>query len=325
MRSPSISGSEDFLCFDRCSWTKFEPSDFDISQNVASVRKKRVNFSAWIDVAVFEGEQVKEFSMPCGSTNEWLRSFWHLDGQIAGWNDLQRGVDNINRVPWTLVACEDVIGQQTDQPLQLPVLTPSTSHVAWISNSVMHFDLKAQVLQMHGSSGSTNQRSSGQWVETWFLSPGRFHMCMKSRRIQIDDEQDDDSFKQKVQHAWNDLCNGDVFHLHMVWPQPMTWRSTRAHILVVQSPQEGVEALLARSEAFPVLQKHRAFLYSHGESVLECFNHLQIRSVCLRRDTKCLFEFSRHNQEHVVESHDPMWAPMGTLVHAHIRLDESDS
>ena len=114
------------------------------------------------------------------------------------------------------------------------------------------------------------------FFDTWFLSVGEAHLCVRSRRAKVDRQMAFVDFKKACVGVWHELFNGQQLHFSVIDGQPAGLPSTVAHILTVQGEHAGYNAILMKGNTLPPLLSWRAVLYDRTIRVNELFHLLQI-------------------------------------------------
>eukprot|EP00438_Fugacium_kawagutii_P019482 Skav235615 [mRNA] locus=scaffold358:94800:107242:+ [translate_table: standard] len=158
------------------------------------------------------------------------------------------------------------------------------------------------------------------YYDTWFLSVGLSHRCIRSRRFQLHASLTPQDLKSACIELWQDLLlPGRPVQLFEVKPKPDTLLSSKGHLIVVQGDTTDHASVLVKCDALPVLAKHRAVLIQRGDCVLDVLATAQIDLACEAPLRACTLETLGDVPQSFVNDEQP-WYRQGALVQAHLHF-----
>ena len=310
----------------KCEW-EFEPHNQTGCDG--SSAQKRVSFNELVEVCVAHDMEQTSCFVHEHIVHLWLRSFWHLHGQLACWQDILTAFDHFYAE--MLWKCHE--GEENDAK---DVYKADIVHSARFSDTV-HRSLANSDLAFSGERegmrschDSANRQSESscaqvQWVETWYLRPSSYELCVQSRRVRIEDTMTVQEVEESFRQAWNDIARDGEWSFFQVSPPVQSLARTSHHVLLVQNWQPTMTALLIRCEVLPPLRKLRAAIFALGTQVTNVFQVLQLNSMCRHQDYRCCLTYEADGQEHVLSDVDEVFAASGQSAHGSIRFIERAS
>ena len=296
---------EKFLRIDR-PWTALSNTDESrmpnevsgsLIQGVQIEAKTKVSFAKRVEVRIEVDSNQYDFQLPCLSTQFWQRSISHMHGQMCT-DGIKTAIENVHRIPWSHV------GEATHEPRSQDGSDASyrQKHVndrardMWRqTNQDALIFVQSKMLQAAESSQSSR---SAFLIDTWYLCPQRFQVCIRSRSFRMERDWKHEEFLQACREAWIDIMLPEPFHVEIVQPQPTGMKGTIAHIIFSQRVHDGETCHIFHSEAFPPLQQNRALIVGQNQRVRQIFAAVQIRTVCIRPTTMCCIDWFDGHQMH---------------------------
>ena len=259
----------------------------------ASMRRRQVSFSSFIEVHLWpdnEGSLSHNFRIPCSSMFPWLRTLWHLDGQICTWNDMLTMAKKQTSLNWPglftefagrFVADTDLVESHHFHGVANAGISPmpaeSSRDNSWSELNVLFQESVSQTI-----------RSPDRFVETWYVHRQDYTCCFHSRRVRFHEGLSQQAFEQHCQDLWGDVFRHDQrWEWQLIRPQPITFRSTIAHVLIMQGSVADTSALLLYSDNLPILAKHRAIVVPQHQPALAIFRAAQIQTRCIDDRSQC--------------------------------------
>eukprot|EP00435_Cladocopium_sp_Y103_P042136 s1102_g11.t1 len=246
----------------------------------SSSRKTRnVSFAEKIDLHLFFEEQHIEFSISRAHGKNLCRHFWHLHGQITNWSEIvrimygqRRMMDGVNVQHHEVTPQIKTGGCETLEHVR-PLLRPDT--VAWWWNDL------CSLVQEEGR--------RARFVATWFVSPGRFPLCIQYKRVKIEDSDDFQSFKRRALFAWQALLDDQSVEFHLVEGNPPRSAMILAHVIIVQGKLPQSNFVLFHGVSMPSARRTRAVLFEQDMTVREFFTQAQFPEACQQHHCQTLF------------------------------------
>eukprot|EP00438_Fugacium_kawagutii_P034014 Skav211229 [mRNA] locus=scaffold934:347778:351692:- [translate_table: standard] len=134
----------------------------------------------------------------------------------------------------------------------------------------------------------TFPRRTQFYFETWFLASDRHPVCLRSRRFVLHRDMTCSQVQQHCLWLWADLLATDQdISIHMVHPKPETLMSSVAHLIVLQGAGPRHAGIVIKQEHGVQLDKCRAALVFHDDSVADIMFRAQLASDCYRSTSRC--------------------------------------
>ena len=287
----------------------------------AQIRTRRVTFATLIQVHVWQENHDFVLEVPCASLHDWLRGFWHLNGQICAWNTMIE-VMSSRRVPWLVWSPNDsqvYIEGMADHHLEIDQ-NAVTACPQNTSDGASRLESDWTALKTLISRSTTQSR---KFVETWFVHPVRQPCCTHSRRILVDGTESSRDFEDKLRRTWDDWIQVVPVSWHLVRPTPRTLATTCAHVVVTEMDENVWNAVLLKCDAFPLLAKHRAIVFSDGSTVLDIFRQAQVHTCFREVNTICAIQPVQNEQLIYTNFEVPNFF-QAELISGSIRFQDSD-
>ena len=290
----------------------FHCADLFSSSKGTTTKGKHVSFCEEVKVILAAPDAACSFSMNAQDVHQWLRHFWHLDGQIATWKVMQCVLANwqFTRSIWDLraegVACSESISSQSAIAVSVEYFPFCTQE----SNALWWSDLQTTV-------AAESQRTPW-FVDTWFLAVDRFHICIRPRRVRIESAMHFADFESSCRVRWQDLMDHSPFQIYLVDGSPSGLPSTLAHVILIQGLHVDRSAVLLSSSAFPPLQTQRAVLFHREATVTEVFRESQFPFACGQQPYLCCLSFSLGEDTQRLTNDDHADIPIAKFVTGHL-------
>ena len=269
------------------------------------VSGKHVHFSDRVQVRFVHDTLVYDVGMDEGISFAVLRSFWHLHGQIAVWDDLQ--------IAFTRLAERSRIDLMSDNFGTVEYLADETTLQQ--HNSDYLDDVHESAIWWQGLTELCVQEDPRpEFIATWFLAPQRFHVCLRSRRVKYSRSMQFREFEEACREVWFELMDGSPLKFLVVAGQPGGLPSTRAHVIIVQGDLEQWNAALMKGTGLPPLMSVRAVLYDSEITVREFFQAAQYPEACHARNYLCCIEYEQNGETHRLVDHEGCVLPIAQYV-----------
>ena len=310
------------------------PSKNEACQDVVNRHRKHVAFHEDVQVVVFlVGHEIRDdFSktFDLEIVHNRLRNCWHLDGQLCSWTDIQVCLQApALHSPSLFCADEDTsVSHSIDCTQDVAAFPEPSSTGHSTSDEVPHERIA------HGTEHdrvivskfyrATQTRS---FLEVWFVREHHHHLCIQSRRVEISNVQNDDSLKEKCETAWFELLGYESTMLIWIDPQPRTWHSTQAHVILAQGSFADKRVTMIRGHMLDFGRKHRVVLVNQGETVRDIMLASQFGRACNRPTTWCLLNLPAPQDQETWQGSDIPPLENGQMFDFAIRVqdDTSDS
>ena len=258
------------------------PWDFVHSQRGGM--KKKVTFSKDVELRlVFREQQCTAIMNELVAQDMW-RHFWHMDGQIAEWQEFQTAFARM--AAFNLISFWS--GERMEPPQRVQVQhtqrEPSEQEVVaegWWTMIAQRFS-------------PSDPRP--EFIATWFLSPGRFHVCVRPRRIRVHRHMELHDFEHACRETWKELLDLSDLRFYVVEGKPEGLPSTRANIIIVQGDDDQWLTLLMKGMGLPPLMSVRAVLYVKDSTVRTVFQEAQYPEACGRQDFLCCIQYDHQGE-----------------------------
>eukprot|EP00438_Fugacium_kawagutii_P017064 Skav215212 [mRNA] locus=scaffold1252:48299:57606:- [translate_table: standard] len=185
---------------------------------------------------------------------------------------------------------------------------------------------KGHVAGWHQIEDGMIQHSTRQFhfIETWFLDPTRFTVCIRSRRILVYGNASPDDFVHKALYVWQDvLRDSHRVHFVHVQPCPSFGRATLGHFILIQETMLRHHGYLVQEVTHPT-SEFRAVLATPVATVREIFHEAQLTHQCGLSQVCSLWEFA--HPSHVCSTYENAPFAQGAFLQGAIRnIEESDS
>ena len=243
---------------------------------------EELSFHAWNE----KGEQMERI-VQLDLFPAWSRSLWHLHGQVCKWENYSAVLDapHLHAMSLFQVTDGELDSADSEHPGETSEAVQNQEQESLNSNQVQ--DGSATQAWNFVISRSQDVQQRRKVVEVWYVREDHFPVCIQPRRVERQDLTMVEDFERRLRGAWFDLIQDGVVTFWYVQPQPRTFPSTIAHVIMVENQQVNDISLMMKSELFPVLQKLRVALVKFGDSTRQIFQHFQVRRACTRPDTMC--------------------------------------
>ena len=252
-------------------------------------KRKRVRFATRIEVIIWHKEESCEVNIPCVGLHGWLRTWWHMDGQMCSWDLISHAFSSVSLVPWLALTSHE------SEERQIAVAN------TFDRDDNVEFGMQSSFDGFNGEASNTGHgelesmlgledHQSRKFVETWFLRVHDYQCCMRSRRVKIETGMDVGLFHDLCRQTWIDVSSEEMFNFIIVSPKPPGLPSTCAHVILVQGDHEGHRPAILNTNILPPLRQNRAILYPEGATVRNVFQIAHIPEACERRNAWCQVE-----------------------------------
>ena len=232
-----------------------------------SNNQKRVTFCPIVELHLaFQDQLCTAVMCETDACRAW-RHLWHLHGQIAAWPDFQAVFANM--------AYLNMIHSWSGTPA---VSDDEERHMVQ-QDSNEHADSSESWWTAITQTCSQNDPRP-EFIATWFLSPGRFHLCMRPRRVVFHGHMGFSEFEHACRETWKELMDGSHLRWYVVQGQPDGLPSTKAHVIIVQGDDTPWSVLLMKGVGLPPLMSTRAVLYAKECTVRAVFREAQYSEAC---------------------------------------------
>eukprot|EP00435_Cladocopium_sp_Y103_P060640 s338_g22.t1 len=285
--------------------------------------RKKVTFHEHVSVSLHFHEQRFDAILPMRHQQRLLRSFWHLDGQITNWSEMLRTVSIFKRMmlgcPQTLSANPDGVNRQenfiSNIPSQELEQVRSREGEAWWWS-----DLSSLVQD------DLDRRP--KFVATWYLSPGRFPICLQYKKVKVERSDDFRSFRRRCLFAWQHLLDDQHVEFYLVDGHPPCSPTITAHVIIVQGQMPMMNFVLFHGVSLPALRRTRAVLFQQGATVRDFFQQAQFPEACQQLQARCYLKFAQDQEDHFLEDVQQCDVPVAAYVEGDLRIvreEDSDS
>lgn len=238
-----------------------------------------VTFRDCVQIACIGEPQVGQFWATLDDVHLACRTFWHMDGQVcehdtifqvmSRWFDSPFPFAVLGGFPSALLLAQQCFWRAQPSESQFQKITQHIcikQHFEWgfIEEEVEKFPARARF-----------------FIETWFLSPNRVPLCLKSRRFILTRHSTQHDFQQRCLEVWADHLepHGNVA-IVQVSPKPESMMATVAHFLVIQHPQPTWNGVILRRQTMPLGDRNRALLTHSDDDVVTIFRRAQFDRAC---------------------------------------------
>eukprot|EP00435_Cladocopium_sp_Y103_P046691 s371_g13.t1 len=283
-------------------------------------KARKVSFAENMDLHLFFAEQHIECSIERKYGAKLCRHFWHLYGQITNWSEMvrilyghRRMMDNVHALHQEVTA-QARTGDGEALGHVHPNLRPDT--VASRSDACWWNDLYSL---MHEEEGGR-----AKFVATWFVSPGRFPLCIQYKRVKIEDSDDFRSFKRRALFAWHALLDDQQVEFHLVEGNPPRSTSILAHVIIVQGKLPQSNFVLFHGVSMPSSRRTRAVLFEQDMTVREFFTQAQFPEACQQQRARCYVHCQTRLDVQDLEDEQVCDLPIAAYVEGDLRLVQED-
>ena len=164
------------------------------------------------------------------------------------------------------------------------------------------------------------------FADTWFVSEGRFHLCIQPRRLKLNTLflHSADYFERQCRELWRDRDDGSVVRFQVIDNGPMRLPSTKFHIVLIQGNLLEQQWTMLHSIISPPLYRHRVVIFPRGLSVSDFFRTAQVEGACSNLARSCFVKFHDGRQVRTYVNDDRMEVPQHRYVEGGIRLFENE-
>ena len=279
------------------------PSWLEGNSHQSKVKKarKQISFSPSVDIHLFNGDRRWDGSVCSDQVDVCFRSLWHLHGQIAAWDECVRVVSFYAGVNVALQTESEGVFESASADEQL----------AEVSTSEMH---------LNRAIASLDTRRRTHWfIDTWFLAFDRYHLCIRPRKVQIQQQMTYKEFLCACRKTWADLDDGSGIEPIFTNGGPSSLPSILANVILVQAETTGHSAILLHTDSLPTLMRNRAVLFQQGSTVTNLFQVAQFEEACAQRVFRCFVQQSGSQDAPFHTNDDHMVWPHGTYLEGGIR------
>ena len=273
--------------------------------------RREVSFHDSVDIVSWHGDQEQQVSLGLDRAHDFLRNFWHLHGQIACWKTIQSAFHRLtdgqeNEVP----------GPDSESDQAMPAV--AVSH----DNAIRTFG-ETDLANLISTQVNFEHRAP-KFIETWYLSRERYHLCVRSRRIRIENNMRLEDLQERCRSTWSDICDATPLILVEVVGAPRGLPSSILHLLVLQGPIEHHNAVIFQSERLPVLFRQRAVIYPVESTVHHLLREVQFPDLCQHDRWSCFARWRQQDQWQIKNGHEVVEAPFAICLEGDARWDDSD-
>eukprot|EP00435_Cladocopium_sp_Y103_P008907 s549_g2.t1 len=287
------------------------------------IQKRRCRFDETVEVICVQDHNVCSFTVQESDKEVFLRSFWHLDGQIASWHEIQNSIfrAQVDGFAMTVVGNAQFMSQ-SDQTSSFSDCTsiPNTLHENQIRSPQFHRDTDEWWKTLLEESSDGRRKGRKLNVMTWFVSKDRFHVSLVPRPVPFTDAVLVNDFASQCRSIWSDLDDGRDISFHVVQPSPVGLPSTLKHVILIQGEYQGRVAALYYGHTLPVLRRTRAVLFPFGATVEQFFRVAQHPEACQGHDTMCFVRYQHHGAEVRFSAMQSIHPPFATVLEGDIRV-----
>ena len=223
-----------------------------------------------------------------------LRTGWHLDGQISCWHDMCSSLEAPDLfLDETFSMMDAHEGLESPSQSSIPESVVGIGGLSPNEDSMDTHENFAAVQESCFAQARlqfTRQMPAKKYVEVWFVRKNHHHLCLQSRRVKLDQAQDERSFEELCRAVWYDLLGSESTSLLWISPQPQTMMSTLAHVILIQGNFADSQVVMVRSDAFPILRKHRVIAVDRGASAFDVTFACQVGRTCSRQNVRCVLQ-----------------------------------
>eukprot|EP00435_Cladocopium_sp_Y103_P021777 s237_g5.t1 len=282
--------------------------------------RKKVTFHEQVQVSLQFYEQQFEVVLPLQRQCEILRSFWHLDGPITSWSEMVRAVS--------------IFQSMMLSPQNLPT---SPIEVCQQRNSISDISLQecAPIRSCEGdawwwselcSLAHDNEDRRPKFVATWYLSPGRYPLCLQYKKVKVERSDDFRSFRRRCLFAWQHLLDDQNVEFYLVDGHPPCSPTITAHVILVQGQMPMSNFVLFHGVSLPALRRTRAVLFHQDATVREFFQQAQFPEACQQLHARCYLKFEQDQEDCFLEDEQRCDVPVAAYVEGDLRVvREEDS
>eukprot|EP00438_Fugacium_kawagutii_P022544 Skav206054 [mRNA] locus=scaffold587:310380:319699:- [translate_table: standard] len=253
-----------------------------------------VRFAAVVLVACLGDDGDLHMQMPTREVHALCRDLWHLHGQVLHGDALVTLVQQ-----WTMMGVPRFAFGTAQVSMQLLSCGPRSQCASLGHDERLHAIVEgcnpSLVGEWANAVDAMHRAPQGRrhFAEVWFLSTGRQHVCIRSRRVPIDPQLTDQAFVRRCLMVWSDhLSPRTHTEVVEVVPTPRSLATTVAHYIVVQGPDRFHAGVLLQCDAWPVvgLSRLRAVLTYRYHSVHDIFRVAQFGGFCSSAHRPCYIE-----------------------------------
>eukprot|EP00438_Fugacium_kawagutii_P014390 Skav221730 [mRNA] locus=scaffold542:386404:395994:+ [translate_table: standard] len=288
--------------------------------------RKQVRFGHQVRIHCIGESSTCELWAQLDQVHAMCRCLWHLEGQVlpydAFWQVLTNWIDT--GVP-TAALGQAALGGSYNVCLGLNRCSTDAANARFhgiYQGLNVQSDINWQVFL---SNVAARQRRL-QYVEVWFLAPYRNQVCIRSRRIRIEDSIDQHEIQRRCVRVWEDHIVPRV-HVDLVevQPSPSTLRNTVAHIIVTQGLDSAHSSVMLSCDAWPAMAmgQHRAVLVYRYHAVHDIFRIAQFDRFCHNRNRQC-YVYKVDAPDRIYTAIEAPRLPHGVLIKGDLMDDASD-
>ena len=299
---------------DMPSWCRYNLAvrDGKLNGRGRQINRKRVSFCSTIELQLeFQGKLFKVVISEREASNVW-RHLWHLHGQIADWHSFQMVFARMANLNMVLSWSGDTAMAHNEEP-------PMPQHESGNQDGV------SDAWWYDFTQGCSECDRRPEFIATWYLSPDRFHLCMRPRRIRFHRNMRLQDFESVCRDTWKELMDGSQLNMYVVRGRPEGLPSTKAHIIIVQGDTTPWSTLVMKGVGLPPLMSVRAVLVARDCSVRSVFSEAQYPDACDNRNFLCCVQYENFGEMIQLADGDQCRVPQAQYVVGNLcPLDISD-
>ena len=285
-------------------------------------RHRRVHFCDEVEVRCFMEHAQVDVTLHHTSLSRSCRMLWHLHGQIAYFHDFARVLCAVGKDFQCTGSPADMREKEDGRAID------ADDHPQHISNIANADDEDSGCLTWPDEIDAENSRLP-IFADTWFVSPDRFPLCVRPRKVQLhaDFKNDPHALKQLCRKVWLDVDDGRSVEFHILTSPPTRLPSIKFHIVMLQGDLVGYEWTMLHSMGLPPLFRYRIVLFPEGMKVEDFFRQAQVEGACEHNRITCYLSFHEHGDEITINGQQRVRVPPSRYVEGAVRVieDVSDS
>eukprot|EP00438_Fugacium_kawagutii_P010612 Skav227436 [mRNA] locus=scaffold203:245111:270429:+ [translate_table: standard] len=262
--------------------------------------------------------------VPLDDIHDWCRDLWHLNGQIVPHHTL---INLVHTWPRSFVIPSGFgqasLGTSVDVST-CGICAPRRprSHYQNVIDSIEvqdDLDWNGLVAELAQHSGTR------RYAEVWYLDVGTAHVCIRSRRVVLEEDMDRQGLWWRCLWLWIDhLTPARATSLFQVRPDPALTRATVVHFLLVQGALDVHTPVLLSCDEWTAFSRgqYRAVLARANMPVFDLFVQAQHGAICLHDGSVCYVELARAPHLRFMAQQVPLLQP-GDLVHGDVLQDDA--
>jgi len=292
------------------------------TQQHRHLHRSKVHFNTCVSLVCFQDESDIFVDVGIDDLHQCCRSLWHLHGQSA----------SFDLFPEVLACHSWADGAEAEQQNQSGPMQgidresndPESNEKRVSSGNWGAFENDLQgCLQWDGA---LEDGARPVFADTWFVSEGRFHLCIQPRRLRLDTRlvHSADYFERRCRELWRDRDDGSAVRFQVIDNGPMRLPSTKFHIVLIQGELMDQQWTMLHSIILPPLYRHRVVIFPRGSSVSDFFRTAQVEGACSNLARSCFVKFHEGGQIQTFINDDRMEVPQHRYVEGGIRVMENE-